>query len=326
MKKIAVIGTGLSALSLVHHLPAMDITFFEKSWRPGGRISTRRHDKYIFDHGAHYLKEDHGMIGLNEFLNKINSIKTLKGDFCSNIQNKTSIEKKQIIVGQKGIDSIPIQFHKNLRYPTHFSTHIKKIENENSNYFLKSDSERFGPYDFVFCCIPFEQAQSLLKEFIDFGPLGNPEFDIIWTIMLALDKRLGSPFQFGYHLSPNISFLMNQNFKHEFFSDECWVINMRAEWSKKYYNIENYVLEDYVVDQLKKYFKSDSKVVYKKSHRWKYAYSKKSLKELINKEHIESIDSRLYALGDWCQGPSIQDAWLAGKKLAKHFNEIRLQI
>ena len=43
----------------------------------------------------------------------------------------------------------------------------------------------------------------------------------------------------------------------------------------------------------------------------------KSLKEL-NKEHIESIDSRLYALGDWCQGPSIQDAWLAGKKLAKH--------
>ena len=51
--------------------------------------------------------------------------------------------------------------------------------------------------------------------------------------------------------------------------------NMRAEWSKKYYNIENYVLEDYVVDQLKKYFKSDSKVVYKKSHRWKYAYSKK---------------------------------------------------
>ena len=133
MKKIAVIGTGLSALSLVHHLPAMDITFFEKSWRPGGRISTRRHDKYIFDHGAHYLKEDHGMIGLNEFLNKINSIKTLKGDFCSNIQNKTSIEKKQIIVGKR-IESIPIQFHKNLRYPTTFLL-IKKIENESSNYF-----------------------------------------------------------------------------------------------------------------------------------------------------------------------------------------------
>ena len=70
MKKIAVIGTGLSALSLAHHLPSLDITFFEKSWRPGGRISTRRHEDYAFDHGAHYIKEDHGVIGFNEYLEK----------------------------------------------------------------------------------------------------------------------------------------------------------------------------------------------------------------------------------------------------------------
>lgn len=234
MKKIAVIGTGLSALSLVHHLPALDVTFFDKSWRPGGRISTKRHENYIFDHGAHYLKEDHGMIGLNEFLNKINATKILKGDFCSNIQNKSPIEEKQVIVGQKGIESIPIEFHKRLRYPTNFSTHIKKIKSVNQEYYLETDNEKFGPFDFIFCCIPYEQAENLLNDFIDYSPLTSPDFDVIWTIMIALDKRLGSPFQFGYHLTPDISFLMNQNFKHEFFSDECWVINMRSEWSKEY--------------------------------------------------------------------------------------------
>ena len=164
MKKIAVIGTGLSALSLVHHLPALDVTFFEKSWRPGGRISTKRHENYIFDHGAHYLKEDHGMIGLNEFLNKINATKILKGDFCSNIENKSPIEEKQVIVGQKGIESIPIEFHKRLRYPTNFSTHIKKIKNLKQEYYLETDSEEFGPFDFIFCCIPFEQAKNLLSD------------------------------------------------------------------------------------------------------------------------------------------------------------------
>lgn len=326
MKKIAVIGTGLSALSLVHHLPALDVTFFEKSWRPGGRISTKRHENYIFDHGAHYLKEDHGMIGLNEFLNKINATKILKGDFCSNIENKSPIEEKQVIVGQKGIESIPIEFHKRLRYPTNFSTHIKKIKNLKQEYYLETDSEEFGPFDFIFCCIPFEQAKNLLSDYIDYSPITSPNFDVIWTVMIAFDKRLGSPFQFGYHLTPNISFLMNQNFKHDFFSDECWVINMRSEWSKEYYNIENYVLEDYVVDQVKKHFHSDSKAVYKKSHRWRYAYAKKSYKDLSDQNYIESIDHRLYALGDWCQGPSMQDAWLAGKKLAKHFTELRLQI
>jgi len=166
----------------------------------------------------------------------------------------------------------------------------------------------------------------LLKEFINFSSFQSPNFDSIWTIMVALDKRLGSPFQFGYHMTPEISFLMNQNFKHEFFTDECWVINMRAEWTKEYYNIEKYVLEDYVIDKLKKAFQSDAKAVFKKSHRWKYAYTKKSFKELNDKNYIESIDHRLYALGDWCQGPSIQDAWLAGKKLAKYFNDLRVQV
>ena len=326
MKKIAVIGTGLSALSLAYHLPTLDITFFEKSWRPGGRISTRRHEDYAFDHGAHYLKEDHGMIGLNEFLNKIKATKLLKGDFCANIQNQSPVEEKQIIVGLKGMESIPLQFHNYLRYPTKLSTHIKKIENNNQEYYLHTDEQKYGPFDFIFCCIPYEQSKFLLQEFIDYTSLESPSFDSIWTVMLALDKRLGSTYQFGYHLTSEISFLMNQNFKHEFFSDECWVINMRAEWTKEYYNIENYVLEDYVVDQLKKSFKSDAKVVFKKSHRWKYAYSKKSFKEMTNKNYIESIDHRLYALGDWCHGPSMQDAWLAGKKLAKNFNELRINV
>ena len=97
MKKIAVIGTGLSALSLAYHLPALDITFFEKSWRPGGRISTRKHNQYAFDHGAHYLKLDHGIIGLNEYLNKIRdkigSDNTNKNQLKAEIKNITNSEK-----------------------------------------------------------------------------------------------------------------------------------------------------------------------------------------------------------------------------------------
>ena len=101
MKKIAVIGTGLSALSLVHHLPALDITFFEKSWRPGGRITTRRHENYIFDHGAHYLKQDHGVIGLNEFLEKINATKILKGDFALIFLINRQLKKKKLSLGRR---------------------------------------------------------------------------------------------------------------------------------------------------------------------------------------------------------------------------------
>ena len=115
---------------------------------------------------------------------------------------------------------------------------------------------------------------------------------------------------------------MNQNFKHEQFNQESWVFNMRSEWTNKYYNIEHYILEDYVVNKVKKIFKSDARATFKKSHRWKYANTKKSLKDLLGKTYISSADHQLYLVGDWCEGPAMQDAWLAGKKLANHINII----
>ena len=66
--------------------------------------------------------------------------------------------------------------------------------------------------------MPFEQSKKLLYQFIDYSDIPEIEFDSIWTVMIAFNERLGAPFQFGYHLTPEISFLMNQNFKHEFFN------------------------------------------------------------------------------------------------------------
>ena len=159
MKKIAVIGTGLSALSLAYHLPTLDITFFEKSWRPGGRISTRRHNQYAFDHGAHYLKLDHGIIGLNEYLNKVDAIKILKGQFCSNISQNSPIEDKEIIVGKEGNESIPINIHRSLHYPTYFSKQITSIETINKEYYLIAGEENLDHLIIFFAACPLSSLR-----------------------------------------------------------------------------------------------------------------------------------------------------------------------
>ena len=46
MKNIAIIGAGMTGLSLAYNLEEHNITIFDKSWRPGGRVSTRKHDNY----------------------------------------------------------------------------------------------------------------------------------------------------------------------------------------------------------------------------------------------------------------------------------------
>ena len=54
--KIAIIGSGMSAITLAKHLKKDNfITLFEKSRSVGGRISTRRSEKYEFDHGAQFF-------------------------------------------------------------------------------------------------------------------------------------------------------------------------------------------------------------------------------------------------------------------------------
>jgi renalase len=47
MKKMAIIGSGLSGLTLAHLLKdCFEITLFEKARSPGGRLATRRTDPY----------------------------------------------------------------------------------------------------------------------------------------------------------------------------------------------------------------------------------------------------------------------------------------
>ena len=326
MKSVAIIGTGLSGLSLAHHLPPLNITFFEKSWKPGGRISTRKHEQNKFDHGAHYLSIDHGVLGLTDFLEKKDAIKKVDALYTPNFSKNSKKEIKSILIGTQGIETIPMNIHRSLHYKTNFSTKITSIKREKNSYFLHSEDSQFGPFDMVFSCIPFEQAIPLFQEHIDLNNYPKPTFSSIWTVMLGFDKRLGTDLQYGYYLNEKISFFMNQNFKHEQFDQENWVFNMRSDWTDKHYQIESYVLEDFVANEVKKIFDSDARPIFKKSHRWKYANTKKSLRELIGKSFIESVDHKLYILGDWCEGPAMQDAWLAGKKLAKHINEFRLKI
>ena len=57
MKKIAIVGAGMTSLTLSSILrKKFNITIFEKSRGVGGRMSTRRAEPYFFNHGAQYFK------------------------------------------------------------------------------------------------------------------------------------------------------------------------------------------------------------------------------------------------------------------------------
>ena len=55
MARIAIIGAGIAGLVAAQRLQQQaDVVVFEKSWRAGGRVTTR-HKEYSFDHGAQHF-------------------------------------------------------------------------------------------------------------------------------------------------------------------------------------------------------------------------------------------------------------------------------
>ena len=57
MARVAVVGAGLAGLVIAGGLRARhEVTLFEKSRGPGGRLATRRAARFEFDHGAQYFR------------------------------------------------------------------------------------------------------------------------------------------------------------------------------------------------------------------------------------------------------------------------------
>ncbi len=60
MKHIAIIGAGLSGLTLATQLADIaHITLFEKHDHVSGRMATRVHEGYAYDHGAQFFTVKH---------------------------------------------------------------------------------------------------------------------------------------------------------------------------------------------------------------------------------------------------------------------------
>ena len=318
MKNIAIIGAGMTGLSLAYNLKGKNITIFDKSWRSGGRISTRIHDDLIFDHGAHYLSKKHNSNQLSEVLTKFDLIKEKEILFSTDL-GKNKIIKKKILIGKNGMNSIPKNIFKNINVNSHFNSKILKIlKNEKNSYNLYTNKEEFKNYDLVLICIPYLQARELSQDYISFSNNHIPEYDRIYTLMLSFKDNTNIKIDGGLNLHDDISFVMRQNFKFPQLKYESWVLNMSSNYTKKNLDIDNIDLEKYAISIFEKKFILNNKPFFTKTHRWLYAQTNITYKSLSKKKWINSKDNKVYLSGDWVLGKSLSDAWDAGLELSHY--------
>ena len=319
MKNIAIIGAGMTGLSLAYNLQEHNITIFDKSWRPGGRVSTRKHDNYLFDHGAHYLSTNHSVNQLNEVISRYNLGQVIEIDFATDyLKNKKT--RKKIIIGQNGMNSIPKSIFDNIKVKSYLNSKIIKISKNNNGIFsLFSEKEEFKNFDYVLICIPYLQSKELSKDLIDFTQIvSEPSYDPIHTVMLSYKDINNINIKAGLNLHKDISFFMNQNIKFNELSHDCWVLNMSSEYTNNNIDIDRSALEKYAQSIFEKTFGIKNEINFIKSHRWLYAQTKVSYNSISKKNWITSRNNKIFLSGDWVLGKSLSDAWDAGEKLSHH--------
>ncbi len=305
----------MTGLSLAYNLKEHNISIFDKSWRPGGRVSTRKHGNTYFDHGAHYLSINHHVKQLRDILNKLNIVKEKEIIFSTDFL-KNEIIKKKVLIGNNGMTSIPKKIFEDLNINGYFNSQIIKIIKKDNKYSLFSNDEEFNNFDFVLISIPYIQAKELSQEFIEFNKEHEPKYDPIYTVMFSYNKSNNINLDGGLNLHKDISFFMKQNFKFPNLNEECWVVNLTSEYTENNLNIDKEQLEEKVIKIFENSFEISQRPIFRNSHRWLYAQTKITYNSISKKNWIGSKDSRIFLSGDWVTGRSLSDAWYSGEKLS----------
>jgi predicted NAD/FAD-dependent oxidoreductase len=194
---IAIIGTGIAGISCAKTLLAAGkrVTLFDKSARPGGRMSTRTFEHWSADHGAQYFtaKGDSFKNLTNSWLTQgfiepwLGKIVSYKNNQITEVDN--SIQR---YVGVPAMNSLAKYLVADLK--VHFSQTICKIEQVEDSWILfsKEQGQIQDSFDLVILAIPPKQAADLIPDRMTNlqEVCSNIKMLPCWTIIAYQDRSI----------------------------------------------------------------------------------------------------------------------------------------
>ena len=315
--KIAIIGAGIAGLrcAQILQLHGINVSIFEKSKRPSGRISTKFMDDWYCDHGAQYFTAK-TLIFLKEIdiwkQNKIIDIWNPKIYVYENdiFENKSSPINRY--VGVPSMSEIGKFMAKNLNI--HYSKLINKIEKKSEGWILHfNESKTCDSFNWVIMAIPAPQAYPLIKNYTyEIEPLMvQANMKGCWTMMIKFNNSQNINYDAAFINQGPISWLANNKSKPNRENFDIWTINTNSNWSQKNINLKPFFVKKKIIKSLKEFGFTFENYDYK-IHRWLYALSNKK----VLKGSILNESKKIGICGDWLNGGRVEGAWLSGNELA----------
>lgn len=329
-KKIAIIGAGLAGLVCADHLsPDFEISLFDKSRGTSGRLSTRRAQSgetiFAFDHGTQYFSAKSA--AFKDWLEPLEANghvhrwrpRMVTISAAGSVPRPTS-EKFIFSPSMNSVGKALFSgwMHKQL----YLNTPVAAIGGEPGTWHLNCGKSFFGPFEHVVLAVPAPQALALLPPHVDFvgrirgiqmlgchalmlGYLPQTDIDADWDCAFFDDALLG--------------FAAFNSKKPGRKGGTSLVVQTRHDWSQAHIEDELEGVRGLIGHRFQDLTGlSPAADGYYRLHRWRYA----SAKQPAGFEYFYDDAMKLSAIGDWCLGSKVEDAFTSGCGLAKQLNAI----
>ncbi len=317
--RIAMIGTGLGGLlcSRILHDQGLQIKCFEKSYRAGGRASTRISDGLTqFDHGAQYFTiRDPALKPYLESWCQDNHVAKWEGQIVS-IDKPGVFSELAVVdrfVGIPRMESLGEHLAQDLSIEV--ETEVSKVEFASNVYRLTSKTDRdLGEFEIVLWNCPPVQVGKLVPNSCHWqAELAKVSMMPCWSVMLGFECRWDVPFDGAFVNDGSIAWMARDSSKPSRpQAIDAWVLHSTVVWAQENLDIaKEEAIAGLVAEAERITGRPMPKSCVARAHRWLYSRPNESLamSSLWDETH------RLGACGDWCGGPRVEGALKSGISL-----------
>ena len=325
MKRVAVIGAGLSGLIFARALSNdVDLTLFEKSRGYGGRMATRRHDRYRFDHGTQFFTARTEAFAdfLSPFIDQgvVARWDARFVEFCGDqvSSHRTWGTEPPHYVGVPGMNALGRALGESL--DVRLQTRVATLQAVDGGWHLRDDQGRdLGRFDWVACSIPAAQAAVLLPpSFAHYPALEARDMPGCYALMLGFDRPLPLDWDAALVREASISWISVDSSKPGR-DGYCVLVQASNRWAEANMERDIETVTAHMLAEVRRVTGQDlSNADYISLHRWRYANPQRQ----DGPASLIDTAQRLAVFGDWCIHGRVEAAYLSGLDAAERIRSL----
>lgn len=315
MIRVAIIGAGPAGLVAARTLvnAGAVVRVYDKGRRPGGRLNTREHGSYQFDHGSQFFTvRDERISPMLEAWVGLKVVALWEGRLVRLMGDTAEVARPtKRYVGTPSMISLAKELSEELEIIS--LTRITGVERNKKGWHLHDElGGHHGTFDRVVIAIPAPQAVPLLSEV----PLLQRAAEAVemapcFAGMFVFSEPPPMDFDGAFVGDGPFTWIARDASKPGRPDVETWVVHASPEWTRRHWSGDRTDVAQSFLEELTMRFGPLPNTLFERAHRWGYALADGSTPGVL-------WDAKLGigAVGDWCLGGRVEGALVSGIQIA----------